>query len=88
MELSVRNAKARFSEALEAAARGERVVVTKHGKPFVEMVPEKPAEQEDFFVRLERVRREMGWENAKLHLPDNFDDPAFSRQVLGLDDEE
>ena len=87
MELSVRDAKARFSEVLEAAARGERVVVTKHGKPFVELVPAK--EDEGFsFERLERVRREMGLENVRTHLPDYFDDPAYSRKVLGLDEEE
>lgn len=87
MELSVREAKARFSEALDAAARGERVIVTKHGKPFVELVP--PKKDEGFsFERLEEVRREFGWENTKVHLPDYFDDPAYSRKVLGLDDED
>ncbi len=39
MELSIREAKARFAEAPAAAARGERVVATKHGRPFVELVP-------------------------------------------------
>jgi len=86
MELSVREAKARFSEVLEMAARGERVVVTKHGKPFVEMVPSTQEDEGFSFDRLERVRREMGWENLKAHLPDYFDDPAYSRKVLGLDD--
>ncbi len=38
MELSIRDAKARFAEAAAAAARGERVVVTKHGRPFVELI--------------------------------------------------
>ena len=38
MELSIREAKARFAEATAAAARGERVVITKHGRPFVELV--------------------------------------------------
>lgn len=39
MELSIREAKARFTEAAAAAARGERVVATKYGRPFVELVP-------------------------------------------------
>ena len=89
MELSVRDAKARFSEALEAAARGEKVVVTKRGKPFVEMVPAQEQDDgEDFFARLERVRREFGLENVRTHLPDYFNDPAYSRKVLGLDEPE
>lgn len=85
MELSVRDAKARFSEVAEAASRGERVIVTRHGKPFVELVPA----QKRGGVNLERLaeyHREMGWENLKTHLPDDFDDPAFSRRVLGLED--
>ena len=85
MELSVRDVKARFSEVAEAASRGERVVVTRHGKPYVELVPAR--QDEGFsFEKLRRVREEMGWENAKVHLPDYFDDPAYSRRVLRLDD--
>ena len=43
MELSIREAKARFTKAAAAAARGERVVVTKHGRPLVELVPAQRA---------------------------------------------
>ncbi len=86
MELSVREAKSRFAEAASAAARGERVTVTKYGKPFIEMVAAQPPETEDFFARLERVRIELGLDGLKIELPDNFDDPAFSRKVLGLED--
>ncbi|MFZ4690616.1 MAG: type II toxin-antitoxin system prevent-host-death family antitoxin [Polymorphobacter sp.] len=38
MELTVSEGKARFSEAAAAALRGERVTVTKDGKPYVEIV--------------------------------------------------
>ena len=38
MELSIREAELRFAEAVDAAARGERVVVIKNGRPFVEIV--------------------------------------------------
>jgi prevent-host-death family protein len=85
MELSVRDAKARFSEVAEAASRGERVVVTRHGKPFVELVPAKERGGVDF-EKLDAYRRKMGWENVEINLPDYFDDPAFSRKVLGIDD--
>ncbi len=86
MELSVRDAKARFAEAAAAAARGERVTVTKYGKPFVELVPARAPAAEGFFDKVARVQKELGLEGARLTLPDNFDDPAFSRQVLGLED--
>jgi prevent-host-death family protein len=81
VELSIREAKARFAEA--AAARGERVVVTKHGRPFVELVSAQRAFGMDF-EKAAHVRRELGLDGLKVSLPPNFDDPTFSRHVLGL----
>ena len=85
MELSIREAKARFTEAAAAAARGERVVVTKHGRPFVELVPAQAASGMDF-EKAAIVRRELGLDGLCVGLPPGFDDPAFSRRVLGLQD--
>lgn len=85
MELSIREAKARFAEAAAAAARGERVVMTKHGRPFVELVPVRRASGMDF-DEAAIVRRELGLDGLKVSLPPDFDDPAFSRHVLGLQD--
>lgn len=84
MELSIRDAKARFAEAAAAAARGERVVVTKHGRPFIELVPADARAGVDF-AKLEQVRRTLGLDGLDIEVPAHFDDPAFSRQVLGLD---
>jgi prevent-host-death family protein len=85
VEVSVREAKARFTEVATAAAGGERVVVTKHGRPFVELVAAKPAGGMDF-AKAAEVRRAMGLDGVTIKMPDNFDDPAFSRDVLGLED--
>ncbi len=85
MELSIREAKARFTEAAAAAARGERVVVTKHGRPFVELVATRSARGMDF-DKAAVVRRKLGLDGLAVELPADFDDPAFSRQVLGLPD--
>jgi prevent-host-death family protein len=85
MELSIREAKARFSEALAAAANGERVLITKYGQPFAEIVPPTRKNKLDFEA-LAAYQKEMGWDNLKLEWPAHFDDPAFSRQVLGLED--
>ncbi len=84
MELSIREAKARFAEAAAAAARGERVVVTRHGRPFVELVPADKTSGMDF-EKADVVRRELGLDGLVVSLPANFDDPVFSREVLGLD---
>ena len=85
MELSIREAKARFAEAAAAAARGERVVVTKHGRPFVELVPAHRSSGMDF-DKAAVVRRELGLDGLKVSSPPDFDDPAFSWQVLGRHD--
>ena len=85
MEFSIREVKARFAEAAAAAARGERVVVTKHGRPFVELVPAKTTPGMDF-EKAEAVRRELGWDDITVTLSPDFDDPAYSRRVLGLED--
>jgi len=85
MELSIREAKARFAEAAAAAARGERVVVTKHGRPFVELVAAQRASGMDF-EKAAIVRRELGLDSVAIRVPADFDDPTFSRRVLGLPD--
>lgn len=41
--VSLADAKARLSELVERAAAGERIVITKHGKPVLELV--KPTVQ-------------------------------------------
>ncbi|TPG10407.1 type II toxin-antitoxin system Phd/YefM family antitoxin [Sphingomonas oligophenolica] len=42
MEFSVREARAQFATALAAAKRGERVTITKNGKPIAELGPPQP----------------------------------------------
>ncbi len=83
MQLSIRDAKSHFAEAAATAAKGERVVVTKHGRPFVELVPAQPVHGMDF-DKAARIRRELGLEGVTVEIAAEFDDPAFSREVLGL----
>ena len=85
MELSVRDAKARFTEAANAASRGERVVVTKHGRPFVELIPAHESAGMDF-QKAAMVRRELGLDGLSVGIPASFDDSGFSRAVLSLPD--
>ena len=92
MQFSVREAKARFAHAATAAtvaANGERVIITKDGKPFVEIVEVKPP-VDDLWARLDAARAKAGIEPGDLRLDDEwlkaFNDPAFSRRVPGLED--
>jgi antitoxin (DNA-binding transcriptional repressor) of toxin-antitoxin stability system len=88
MEMSIREAKARFSEAIDAVMRGEKVVITDDGKPVAEMNPPKLLKGGIDWAAGEAYRKAHGldkFEGQDLWPPE-FDDPAFSRKVLGLED--
>lgn len=85
MKMSVREARAQFAAALAAVEAGERVTITKNGKPVAELGPPPNAEG-SVLARLRAASEAAGWHDGALTLPDDFDDPAFSRHVLGLDD--
>ncbi len=86
MEMSVREAKAKFSEAIAAAERGETVRVTKFGKVVAEINPPRAKRAGLNFAAADALLREKGLDKAEAWLPEYFDDPAYSRKVLGLDD--
>jgi prevent-host-death family protein len=86
MELALREAKARLSELVAAARNGERVIITRHGQPAVELVRCDRRGGIDF-DKLEAARRSLGFGGDRERWPKEFDDPEFSRRVLGLDDE-
>ena len=85
MELAIREAKARLSEPVAAARKGERVIITRHGRPAAELVRCNRRGGIDF-EKLEAARRRLGIEGDGDGWPEAFDDPAFSRRVLGLED--
>ena len=89
MEMSVREARAQFATALSAAERGERVTITKNGKPIAEIGPPTVKKGGLDWDRLAQIRAEMGLDKIVLEegWMERFDDPAFSRKVLGLDDD-
>ena len=86
MELAIREAKARLSELIAAARNGEHVVITKHGRHAVELIRCDRRGGIDF-EKLEAVRQRLGIEGDGEGWPEEFNDPAFSRQVLSLDGE-
>ena len=86
MELSVREAKARFSAALAAAERGETVTITKFGKVVAELVPPRATKPKLDFAAADAYLKSRGLDRAEFWLPDYFGDPDYSRKVLGLDD--
>ncbi len=86
MEMALREAKARLSELVAAACNGERVIITRHGHPAVELVRCERRGGIDFDM-LDAARRRIGLDADGERWPPEFDDPAYSQQVLGLDGE-
>lgn len=84
MEFALRQAKARLSELVAAAQGGERVVITKHGEPAVELVRFRKRGGVDF-DKLDKTRQRLGIKDDDTEWPEEFDDPAFSRKVLGIE---
>ena len=88
MELALRHAKTRLSELVASAQRGERVVITKHGEPAVELVRCRKRKGGIDWDKLEAACRRLGIKGDGERWPEEFNDPAFSRQVLGLEDDD
>lgn len=90
MEMTVREARSQFASALAAAERGERVTITKHGKAIAEIGPPTPVKKKGLdWEAMARYRKEHGLDQIKLEdgWRERFDDPAFSREVLGIGDD-
>ena len=93
MELSLQEAETRLAELVAAAERGERVVITKDGEPAVQLVRcERKQGGGLDWDRLNAIRRRLGIKDAPPEEAEAmiaaFHDPALSRRVLGLEDEE
>ena len=91
MEYALRDAKAHLSKLIRDAQNGERVVITKHGEPVVELVRCNMRGGIDF-DRLEADRRRLGIKEATPEEAEAmiaaFHDPTLSRRVLGLEGDE
>lgn len=85
MELSIDEVGSRVMEAAAAAERGERVFIMQDGRVIVEIVSPRKEPGIDF-DKVAAVRKQLGLDGISVTLGPEFDDPAYSRQVLGLDD--
>ena len=87
MEYALRDAKTHLSRLVRDAQNGERVVITKHGEPVVEIVRCTVRGGIDL-DKLEADRRRLGIEDASPEEAEAmiaaFHDPVLSRRVLGL----
>lgn len=84
MEVSLQEAEARFPELVAAAEAGERVVITRKGRPAVELVRSARRGGVDF-DKLAKARQRLGLGEDGLGWPAALDDPAPSRRTLGIE---
>ena len=93
MELSLQGAETRLAELVAAAQKGERVVITEDGEPAVQLVRCEGRQGGGLdWDRFNAIRRRLGIKDAPPEEAEAmiaaFHDPALSRRVLGLEDEE
>jgi len=70
IQVSIALAKAKLSELLARAEKGEEVVITRYGQPVVTLTARKPS-----FVLSAGKRRLGVWEHLNLHTPVNVFEP-------------
>jgi antitoxin (DNA-binding transcriptional repressor) of toxin-antitoxin stability system len=75
MYISVKDAKNQLSELLHRAEAGEKIILTRHGKPVVEMHRHEQKRAGINFEALEAIKKELGVDKLVTYIATNFDDP-------------
>lgn len=75
MDVSVAEAKNRLPELIRAVEQGEKVVITRHGKPVAQIAPAPP----------ERRRIQWGSMRGRIKLLPGWDDPIDLDRFLAGD---
>lgn len=89
MEMSIREARAQFATAIAAAERGERVLITKHGRPVAELGPpaaEPPAPEPKKpwdWDELDRLQERLGIPKPTPGWEEWFDSPELNKEIWG-----
>ena len=77
-EVPVKEAKAKLTELIRAAEAGERIVLTRHGKPVADLVPHVVAVEEKPMSLLDRVH---AWNEANPGPDIGWISPDFDEQL-------
>ncbi len=76
-------AKAKLTQIVSAAEKGEAVIITKHGRRAVRLVPVGRAGGY-YFSADDSDRALLGLDGPSLHVSESVDDGELSHKVLGL----
>ena len=77
-QVNLHEAKTHLSRLVEAAAKGEEIVIAKAGKPMARLVPLRPS------VRKERM---PGALKGRIRIADDFDAPMTAEELSAWTDE-
>lgn len=72
--VSIREAKNRLTELARRVEQGETVVITRNGRPVLDLVPHRPRRGLDLSAG-ERFRAQHGISQLVPDIPADFDDP-------------
>jgi prevent-host-death family protein len=75
MYISIKEAKDQFSQILNRAEAGEKVVLTRHGRPIVELVPHRPKPGGINWEALAAFKKKHGVDRIVTYIAPDFDDP-------------
>ena len=75
VDISLAEAKNRLPELIRAVEKGEKVVITRHGKPVAQLAP----------APLERRRVRLGTMRGRIHLKAGWDAPIDLDKFLAGD---
>lgn len=73
--VNIHQAKTHFSQLVDAASRGEEVVIAKAGKPTVKLVP----------ITGNKMQRKFGLLAGQVTMSEDFDDPLPDDIVSGFE---
>lgn len=73
MDVSIAEAKNRLPELIRAVEEGEKVIITRHGKPVAQIAPAPP----------ERRKIRLGAMRDRVKLLPGWDDPITEDELLG-----
>lgn len=74
-EVSIKQAKDRFSELVRAAEGGATAVITRNGKPVADIVPHVERKGGLDWAAIAEWKRELGIDKIVTHISDDFDEP-------------
>jgi prevent-host-death family protein len=75
MQISVKDAKNQLSELLHRVEAGEKVVLTRHGKPVIDLVPHQPKKGGINWEAGKRFMEEHKIDKIVSYIAPDFDDP-------------